>query len=149
MAAGKNKVERWLTLKQDDSAGTPRDLSADLVPGTLQGGGLVFDEAEMTGVSEAVRNYLADHANSELAADFYLNDTATTGAHTVFNGMVGKVNTLTLDFGAGAAPTTGDPEWNGEYLVLQAALGITGNKPVIHVKWKPGTSAAPAWGTKP
>jgi len=149
MATGKNKVERWITIKQDDSAGTPRDLSGDLVPGTLQIGGLVFDEAEMTGVSDATRNYLADHANAEGSADFYMNDTATTGAHTVFNGMVGKVNTTTIDFGSGATPVTGDPEWSGEYLVTQAQLGQSGNKPILHVKWKPGTNVSPAWGTKP
>ena len=149
MAAGKNKVERWIIVKQTDSGAVARDLSADLVPGTLQGGGLIFDIAEMTGVSEAVRNYLADHANSDIAADFYLNDTLVTGAHTVFNGMVGKAAALVIDFGSGAAPVTGDPEWSGTYLVTQAALGQSGNKPVIHVKWKPGSGVAPLWGTKP
>ncbi len=149
MAAGKNKTERWITLKQDDTAGTPRDLSGDLVPGTLQIGGLVFDEAEMTGVSDALHNFLADHANSDGGADFYLNDTATTGAHTVYAGVVGKTGTLTVDFGSGAAPVTGDPEWGGEYLVTGAPMGLAGNKPVLHVKWKPTGSVAPAWTTKP
>ena len=149
--AGKNKVERSMRLYWDDlgtGSGTARNLSGDLVPGSLTGGGLVFDEVDLTGVSETVRNYLAGHAESEISAQFHINDTATTGAFTVLTGSDGGYGTLTLQYGsAGAAPTTGDPEWEGEYVLLKCEVGMNGNKPVINATWKPQGSTAPAWGT--
>jgi hypothetical protein len=148
MAAGKNKIERGFRLWWDDSGGTPRDLSGDLVVGSVSGGGLTFDEADMTGVSETVYNFLAGHANSEVGGNFHMNDTATTGASTVLNGTQGSVGTLTLQWGdAGAAPTTGDLEWEGEYVLLNNSISLDGNKHVHNCTWKPSGSTAPAWGT--
>jgi len=145
--AGKNKIERWFTISVDDSGGTARDLSGDLVPGSIGGGGLVYDEADMTGVSEAVYNFLAGHATSEITASFHMNDTATTGATTVLNGVDGTVVTITLAWGQGAAPTSGDPDWEGEYVVLSANIALDGNKFVHQCTFKPSGSTAPAWGT--
>jgi hypothetical protein len=145
--AGKNKVERWMEVHFDDSGGSLRNLSASLVPGTWSGGGLTAEEAEMTGVSEAVRNYLAGHSTTEGAAQFYLDDTATTGAHTVLKGMIGKVGTLTIKYGSAAAPTTGDPVWSGEFLLVAAPIQLAGNRPVIAARWVPGSGVAPTWDT--
>lgn len=146
--AGKDKVERSFRLLFDDSGGTARDLSADLVPGSVSGGGLTFDQVEMTGVSNTVKNYLAGHAESPVSAQFYLNDTATTGAFTVLTGMDGSVGTLTLQWGAdGAAPTTNDPEWEGEYLLADCSVGFNGGKAVLNTEFVPGSGTAPAWGT--
>jgi len=146
--AGKNKSERGFRITWDDSGGNPRDLSGDLVPGSVSGGGLTFDEVDLTGVSESVRNFLAGHADSEITARFHLNDTATTGATTVLNGSNGGTGTLTLEFGsAGAAPTAGDPDWEGEYVLLDAKVVLDGNKHVHEARWKPTGSTAPAWGT--
>ena len=148
MAVGKNKVERWFRIQIDDSAAAPQDLTGDLLPGTIAGGGRTLDEVEMTGVSEEYKNFLTGHANSEITAQFYVNDAATTGAFTVLNGIVGGVaRTMTLQYGAGAAPTTGDPEWEGEYVVLAANIGLAGNKPVINFRALPSGSVAPLWGT--
>lgn len=146
--AGKNHIERSFRLLFDDSGASARDLSGDLVPGSVSGGGLTYDEADMTGVSEAVRNFLAGHADSEISARFHLNDTATTGAYTVLTGQQGSAGTLTLQWGqSGAAPTTGDPEWEGEYVLLDASVTLDGNKFVLNARWKPTGSTAPAWGT--
>ena len=145
--SGKDKVERWFYIFWDDSTPTARNLTADLVPGTVSGGGLTLDEVEMTGVSNAVKNYLAGHANSEISAQFYINDTATTGSLTVLMGTEGTVGTLTLQWGGGGAPTTDDPEWAGEYTLLSADIVLAGNKHVIACRWLPGTATAPAWGT--
>ena len=147
MAAGKNKVERWVYIFWDDSAAGAKNITPSLVPGSLSGGGLTLDEVEMTGVSDTVKNFLAGHANSEITGQFYVDDTASTGAFTVLMGTEGLTQTLTLQFGAGASPTGGDPEWEGEYTLLNAQLGLAGNKPVINARWLPGTSTAPAWGT--
>lgn len=146
--AGKNHVEKSFRILWDDSGGTARDLTGDLVPGSVSGGGLVFDEADMTGVSETVYNFLADRAMSEIAGNFHLNDTATTGAFTVLKATGGVVGTLTLQWGQnGAAPTTGDPEWEGEYVLLSNNVTSDGNKPVINCNWKPSGATPPAWGT--
>lgn len=146
--AGKNKIEKAIRILFDDSGGTQRDLSGDLVPGSLAGPSEAADEVEMTGVSDAMRNFLGGHKDSEVSGQFYMNDTASTGAFTVLKGMVAKTGTLTINFGSdGAAPTTGDPSWEGEYTLLQANVQLAGNKPVIAARWKPGTSTAPAWTT--
>jgi hypothetical protein len=77
-----------------------------------------------------------------------MNDTATTGAFTVLKAMVGEVGTLTLQWGSnGATPSTGDPEWEGEYTLMQANIVFDGGKAVVDCTFQPGSSTAPAWGT--
>ena len=146
--AGKNHVERSFRISIDDSGGTARDLTGDLVPGSVSGGGLIYDEANMHGVSEAVVNYLANFANSEITAQFRMNDTATTGAFTVINGLNGSTGTATLRWGqSGAAPTTGDPEWEGEYVCLAGDIVPADGGFSQNVRLLPTGSTAPAWGT--
>jgi len=145
--AGKDKIERGFRLLFDDST-TPRDLSASLVPGSVSGGGFIFDEVEVTGVSNTVKQYLAGHPDAKISARFIFSDKATTGSFTVLMGMEGKVGTLTLRWGInGAAPTTDDPEWEGEYVLTQANVSADGGKLVIDAAWAPGSATPPAWGT--
>jgi hypothetical protein len=147
--AGKNHVSRSFRLYFDDSGATARDLSGDLVPGSCQGGGLVYDQVEMTGESNSVKNYLANHPDSEVTATFIVNDTATTGAFTVLKGMMGAGGTLTLQWGQnGAAPTTGDPKWEGEYVCFGGPMSFDGGKAVWQITFKPQAGqSAPAFGT--
>lgn len=146
--AGKNKVERSFRFWFDDAVPTARDLSGDLVPGSFSGGGLVFDDANMTGVSETVRNYLSGHAEGDVSARFHMNDTATTGATTVLMAMQGLVGTLTGQWGSeGAVPATGAPEWEGEYVLLKTSIVLAGNKFVHDCLFRPSGSTAPAMGT--
>jgi len=149
MAVGKNKVERGFRLSFDDSGGSPRDLSSDLVPGSVSGGGKAFDEADMTGVSDSVKKFLTGHASSEVSARFHMNDTATTGATTVLIAQEGGSGTLTLQWGAdGVAPTGGDPEWEGEYTLMSQNVVLDGNKFVHDCRFLPQSGQAdPAWGT--
>lgn len=148
--AGKNHNERSFRLLFDDASAAAQDLSADLVPGSVSGGGLTFDEVDVTGVSEAVYNFLKGRGTSEISANFHMNDTATTGATTVLNGhdAGSGVGTLTLQWGQNsAAPTTGDPEWEGEYVLLSNVIALDGNKFVHQCTFKPSGAVAPAWGT--
>ncbi len=147
MTLGKNKIERWIRFWFDDTVPTARDLSTDLVPGTLNGLGQIFDEVELTGVNEAHKNFMAGHWSSEITAQFYLNDTADTGAHTVLKAQAGKDGTITVQFGAGAAPASPAPEWEGEYILMELPLVLAGNKPVIAARWVPYGSTPPAWTT--
>lgn len=153
---GKNKIERGFRLYWDDlgtGAGTARDLSGDLVPGSVTGGGVTLDQVDLTGVSEFVCNYLAGHAEAPVSAQFLMNDTATTGSTTVLNGSTPSatvigIGTLTLQWGSnGAAPDTGDPEWEGEYVLVQNTIQPSGGTHVHAVEWRPTGSTAPAWGT--
>lgn len=145
--AGKNKTERWFRILWDNPGDTPVNLTGDLVPGSVSGGGKTLDEIEMTGVSDEIKNYLAGHANSEITAQFYMNDTLDTGSWYVIARTVDVVGTLTLQYGGGAAPTTDDPEWEGEYRLLAGDLGLSGNKLVLNCRWLPGASTSPLWGT--
>lgn len=146
--AGKNKVEKSFRVLWDDSGGTPRDLTGDLVPGSASGGGFKFDQVDMTGVSEGFYNYLAGHAMSEMGAAFHMNDTADTGASTVLNATQGTTGTLTFQWGQdGAAPTTGDLEWSGEYLLKDNEVAPDSGKWVHQVAWVPTGTSTPAWGT--
>ncbi len=146
----KDHVERSFRIFVDDSATAAKDLTGDLVPGSLTGGGLVFDQVEMTGVSETVKNYLAGHADAPINAQFHMNDTATTGSHTILSGIDGEAaGTVTLTWGKnGAAPTTGDPEWDGEYVLFTYNQAFSGGAAVMTAVFMPGSSTAPAWGTK-
>lgn len=146
--AGKNKLTRAVRLSWDDSGGTARDLSGDLIADSLNGPGFSAGEVDMTGASETVGNYLADRLENTVTARFHMNDTATTGASTVLNGTLQTVGTLTIQFGEnGAAPAAGDLEWEGEYVLLQAPVSTDGGKLVHDCTWRPSGSVAPDWGT--
>ena len=72
-----------------------------------------------------------------------------TGTHPVIQGAfaAGSQVTLTVQVGQNAAPTSGDPEFEGEFVVesykpeIQAGGAIT-----FTATLKPATGAAPAWG---
>jgi len=146
--AGKNKLSRAIRLSWDDSGGTPRDLSGDLIADSLNGPGFTAGEVDMTGASNTAGNYLADRLENTITANFHMNDTATTGASTVLNASIQSVGTLTIQFGEnGAAPGAGDPEWEGEYVLLAAPVSVDGGKLVHNCTWRPSGSTAPAWGT--
>ena len=145
--AGKDKIERGVRTLVDDSGGSPQDLSGDLIPGSLQAGGVVLDEIDMSGVTDTIKKVLGDRGDSPISARYHMNDTATTGAFTVLKGREGDSMTVTIQFGSnGATPTTGDPFWEGEYTLLKCNVVPDGGKMVLDVMWKPTSGAAdPAW----
>jgi len=141
--AGKDKTERGFRLLWDSN-----DLSGDLVPGSISGGGFVFDEIDMTGVSNAVKNFLSGFPNSDITARFYLNDTLLTGSYVLLPPDVGNAQTLTLRWGqAGAAPVAGDLEWEGAYLLLALPIISDGGRLLLDATFKASSTTPPAWGT--
>ena len=142
--AGKNKTELGFRILW----GTD-DLTGDLIPGSVTGGGKVLDEVDMLGVSETVRNFLAGHASAPISARFHVNDTASTGTYTILKTAAGTTGTLTLQWGAaGAAPTSGDPEWESTtYRFLGFGMSFDAGRAVMEASWTPGSATAPAWGT--
>lgn len=146
---GKNKLSRAVTVSIDNSAAAAQVMSGDLIADSINGLGFTAGEIDMTGASNTVGNYLADRKENTLTMKFHANDTATTGATTVLNGIVGLVGTVLIEIGdAGAAPTTADLTFSGEFVCLGAPLSVEGGKLVHTVTFRPGTSTAPAWGTK-
>lgn len=147
--AGKNKIERGFRIYWDDSGTTARDLTGDLIPGTITGGGLKLDEVDFTGGSDYVKKALGGFAESPVSGQFHMNDTATTGATTVLNGTINTIGTLTLQWGQnGAAPTTNDLEWEGEYVLIDASITTSNGKFIHNVEWRPAAGQSdPAWGT--
>lgn len=145
-------LEKNITLNFDDSGGTARDLTGDMVPGSLSINGIMFEQIDMTAISDAVHKFVAGQGDLTIGAQFYMNNTATTGAFTVLNPMNGKEGTLTLAFGqAGAAPTNGDPELESEFTLFIQGFPISGGRVLIDAQWKPGpnasTTAAGFWTT--
>ncbi len=145
--AGKNKIERSVRFLIDNGAGVEQDISVDLVPGTLQGGGMTLDQVDMTGVSDAVKKALGGYGDANVSGRFFMNDTATTGAFTVLRGREGSSGTLTIKFGqSGAAPTTGDWKWSGEYTIMQANVVQDGGRILLDCLFTPQSGQPdPTW----
>ena len=143
----KDKVERGFRILFDDEVPTQRDLSADLIAGSVSFG-REYESVDLMGVSEGFHNFLANFWSAPISAQFHLNNAADR-AFDVLNAKVGgSAGTLTLRWGsAGAAPTTGDPEWEGEYVLLGLPQSFSGGTAIITANWEISGSTAPAMGT--
>jgi len=144
MATGKTNA-RWIRVSVDDSGGTPRDISASVTSvGTV---GLTHDETDVTAYSDGVHNFTLGQPSAPIDITGVLNNTASTGAHVVFSGLVGVETatfTVTVQIGIKAAPTTGDPEFEGEYVC--SAYNVSGDG-TFTARMVPGSATVPAWGT--
>lgn len=149
MAVGKNKVSRGIRVLVDDSGSTERDLSGDLVPDSITGIGEVFEPAEMTGESHTQRHHQANHSTAEFGMQFHMNDAADTGAFTVLKGINGgAADKVTVQYGAsGAAPTSGDPEYEGNAVLTSMVAAINNGAIVLDCTFVPGDSTGMVWGT--
>ncbi|MFQ5433845.1 MAG: hypothetical protein ACE5FD_03125 [Anaerolineae bacterium] len=142
--AGKTNA-RWIRVSVDDSGGTPRDISSDVT--NIDGSGLTYDETDVTGYSDGWHNVTLGHPDATVTITGPFNNTASTGSHTVFSGIVGLQSatiTLTVQVGIKAAPTTGDPKWEGEYYCTSYL--VNGDATYTAVL-RPAGSTVAAWGT--
>lgn len=99
---------KWLRVYVDgyDLSGDARQI------GPL---GLTYDEAELTGMSNAIKGYLPSHASvSAGTLNAVLDNTATTGIHEVMSGA-GVMRTLMVAVGMRAEPAQGDPAFMGQF----------------------------------
>lgn len=146
MATGKTNA-RYIRVSFDDTGGTARDISASV--SNISGVGLENQTDDVTAYSDGVRNFTLGHPTSEIDITGPLNNTASTGGHTVFSAINNAPYsqdsyTLTVQIGIRAVPTNGDPEWEGEYLLSSYMVNGDGTY-TAHVV--PATATAPAWGT--
>lgn len=144
MATGKTN-SRYIRVSVDDSGGTARDVSASVT--NVSSVGLTYAETDVTAYSDGVINFTLGHPSADLEFSGPFNNTASTGAHTVFSGIAGLMTatyTVTIQIGIRAAPTTGDPEFEGEYYCANYRVNGDGTWTARMV---PASATAPAWGT--
>jgi hypothetical protein len=132
----------------DDSGGTPRTFDdGDIISVDVP---LTHDQYDVSGFGDAVRNFINGLLRASVVIRGYLTTTASTGTHPVIQGAFAAESqvTLTVQVGQNADPTTGDPEYEGEYVVesykpvMQHSGAIS-----FEARLRPATGTAPAWGT--
>lgn len=136
-----------IVVKMDDSGGTLRTFADGEI--TSVDLGLSAKQHDVTGFGDAVQKFIPGQKMAPVSIKGYLTTTALTGTHTVIQGAfaAGSQVSLVVQVGQNAAPTTGDPEFTGEFYVESY-------KPVINyggaisfaATLKPAIGTAPAWG---
>ena len=144
MATGKSNAKH-IRVKMDDSVPTLRDISASVA--NVSGVGLTYAEQDVTGYSDGVINFTLGFPSSEIEVTGPIDNTATTGAYTVFKSIVGlqtTTYTLEVQFGVRAAPATGDPNFTGEYYCSSLKLNGDGT---YSARLVPASGTVPTYGT--
>jgi len=138
MATGKTN-SRWIRVTYNS-----QDLSASI--SNVSSIGLTYAETDVTAYSDGVINFTMGQPTADLELSGPVNNTATTGAHNVLPAITGNdtAYTLTIQIGIRAAPTTGDPEFEGSYKCSSYRINGDGTWAARLV---PGSATAPAWGT--
>lgn len=153
MATGKTTT-RYVTITLDDSAGTPRNITGSVT--AIGGIGLAFTQVDVTTFLDDIMQYLAGRGDAAIDISGVFNNIAVaaapaeSGAHPVLTSLNGAntAATLTIAIGIRAAPTTGDPEFSGEFTCLSYVLGGDLNNLTWTAALKPAFgTATPAWGT--
>jgi len=143
------RAGKYVKVILDDNTATPaaRDISADVIE--IDGLPLTYDELDSSGYGQDKR-YILGQGDSSVTLTCKFTTTANTGTHTVGSAIVGQYatpKTLTVQLGNNAAPTTADPEFEGEFYCSE----YTVNPPkdgiqTCTIKLVPA-STLPAWGT--
>ena len=132
--AGKNKTLRWMRLYVGGY-----DLSGD--SRTFSSLDNFFDEADLTGWNEAVYNFLAGSPRHTGVRGYQalLNDTASSGAHSLLKQVAATPNTnrLSLLFGGGAAPAIADPAYIMASAQMGDVRGLEGLSPILTCDFLP------------
>jgi len=132
----------------DDSGGTPRTFAdGDISSVDL---GLTYAQHDVSGFGQAAQNFINGQVQAPVTLKGYVTTTANTGTHPVIQGAfaAGSQVTLTVQVGQNAAPTSGDPEFEGEFVVESYKPEIKAGGAInFTAVLKPATEAAPAWGT--
>ena len=137
-----------IVVIMDDSGGTPRTFSdGDIKSVDL---GMNFDQHDVTGFGDAAHKVINGQLNAPVTLKGFLTTTALVGTHTVINGafQAGAQVTLEVQVGQNAAPTSGDPQYTGEFIIESYKPTIeTGGAVAFEASLKPAIGSAPSWGT--
>jgi len=138
---------RFIKVYIDDSGGTARDVSSDVDSVEIPD---EYGSLDMTGFSDGSVNSAPGMPNLPIRITGKFNPAATTGLYTVLKGILGSYTskTVTVQVGQNAAPTTGDPEFEGEFWLQAMPISATPTGNVtISASFEVMGSTAPAWGT--
>lgn len=138
---------RFLKVYIDDSSGAAQDVSNDIESVDIPD---EYGELDVTGFGEGSDNSMPGMPSFPVEITGMFNPTATTGLFTVLKGIVGgyTARTLTVQVGQNAAPTTGDPEFEGEFWCSKMNVSATPKgKVALTASFRVSGSVAPAWGT--
>ena len=144
MATGKTNAKH-IRVKVDDMTPTLQAISAGVA--NVSGVGLTYAEQDVTGYSDGIINFTLGFPSSEIEVTGPIDNTATTGAYTVFKAIVGDqtiTHTLEVQFGIRAAPATGDPNFSGEYYCSSLRLNGDGT---YAARLVPASATVPTFGT--
>jgi len=130
----------------DDAGGTPTDVSAQIT--AADGIPLTYDEIEVGGFGSTVKSYVAGRADVPVT----IEGSVSAALHVILSGWVGDdtdVRTVTFQYGNNAAPTTGDPEIEGEYVCTAYNFrSELDGKQMFTAKLALGAGQSiPAWGS--
>lgn len=137
MATGKTNAKHiTVTFNSQDTSAFVSDIA---IP-------INYDTQDVTGYSDGVHNVTLGHPSMPVTISGPFSNTASTGSHTVYGALVGNAtgSTLTVAIGIRAAPTNGDPEFEGTYVV--SSYEVSGDL-TYTATLEPSTATAPAWGT--
>ena len=138
---------KFTVIKFDNSAGTPVDISTSVMESN--GLPLTYDELEESGYTE-------DHSQLKGQADStptLMVQTNTTTNPIFIDESTGALKsdtarTLTIEYGDNAAPTTGDINVSGEYLVTSIEFDTAKDGVrVMNVTLRLSGGSAPTFGT--
>ncbi len=134
-------------VQLDDSGGTLRTFDdGDIVSVDVP---LTNDQHDVTGFGDAVHKFVNGQAQAPVTIRGYLTTTASVGTHTVIKGayQAGSQVTLKVAVGNNTTPTTGDPEYSGEFYIESYRPMLETGKAIQFVATlKPATGTTPAWG---
>ena len=117
---------------------------------SINGIGLTYEEADVGGLNDSLNEFVQGRGDLNVALNGKLDNTATTGSHTVLEPLNGDTtgSTLTIAIGIGAAPDSGDPEFECTSVGLFNYLVQVGDGAVTYTgALRPLDGAAAAWGT--
>jgi hypothetical protein len=118
---------------------------------TINGIGITYEETDVSSLASSLMEFIQGRGDLNLSVSGKFDNTATTGGHTVVQALNGNTTgaTLTIAIGIGAAPTTGDPEF--ESTKIGTFNYLVQANPGQAVAWsaslRPLDGAVAAWGT--
>lgn len=131
-ASGKDKIIRYTRMYVNgyDLSGDARTFS------TIEDS---FAEADMTGWSESVFNFLAEQRRMTAVRGFQAlaNDTASSGAYSVLNSPGNTSMVLAMCFGGGGEPAVPDPAYFMAGLQVADPVGFDGASVAITADFLP------------
>jgi len=115
----------------------------------ITGLGISYQEVDVTTLCKAIAENINGVGTVAISISGPLDNTATTGGHTVIQALNGSQagSTLTVAFGNRAAATNGDPEFESTVMLTTSYMVSAGGGNVTYsATLKPGVGAAAAWG---